>query len=174
MGDLWLWFVVHLPSSQSSLLCERDEGTEERGREKKERRVKRTASRSLSGCLPFVRQPGVPQIAGNDYLGAVSETLHEMNETAFPVWPGPLHPAALTSHQPDLAHVAVGLRLSQQLSFVDFPSSKRFCSPAGQLRPQHARLQTAAAPHSSSSLGGKAGIHYRNSQTLSLSGLDVW
>lgn len=28
---------------------------------------------------------------------------------------------------------------------MDFPSSKHFCSPAGQIQPQHAWLQTAAA-----------------------------
>lgn len=28
---------------------------------------------------------------------------------------------------------------------MDFPSSERFCSPAGQIQPQHAWLRTAAA-----------------------------
>lgn len=39
MGDLWLWFVVHLLSLRpSSLLCEREDGTG-KGKEKKERRI---------------------------------------------------------------------------------------------------------------------------------------
>ena len=48
---------------------------------------------------------------------------------------------------------------------MDFPSSKRLCSPAGQIRPQHAWLQTAAAhPQQLQPGGGKRpesirGIH---------------
>lgn len=55
-------------------------------------------------------------------------------------------------YQPGFVYVLVGFRLSKELSFMDFPSSKCFFSTAGQIRPQHAWLQTTAAHSSSSNL----------------------
>ena len=40
---------------------------------------------------------------------------------------------------------------------MDFPSSKRFCSPAGQIQPQHAWLRTAAAHPQQLQPGGGEG-----------------
>lgn len=56
---------------------------------------------------------------------------------------------------------------------MDFPSSKCFCSTAGQIRPQHAWLQTAAAhPQQLQPGEAKARSHYKDSKspTFSLSG----
>ena len=99
----------------------------------------------------------------------VSKTLHGMNKTAFPLGPNPLGPASLISYQPDLAEVSVCLRLSQELSFMDFPSSKGFCSTAGQIRPQHAWLRTAAAhPRQLQPAGAKARSHETGSHSQTL------
>lgn len=51
----------------------------------------------------------------------------------------------LTLESADFAEVALCLSVSQELSFMDFPSSKCFCSVAEQIRPQHAWLETATA-----------------------------
>lgn len=61
---------------------------------------------------------------------------------------------------------------------MDFPSSKRFCSPAGQIQPQHAWLRTAAAHPQQLQPGGGEGRkpleEFTVTNALSLSGLYVW
>lgn len=61
---------------------------------------------------------------------------------------------------------------------MDFPSSKRFCSPAGQIQPQHAWLRTAAAHPQQLQPGGGEGRNpleeFTVTNALSLSGLYVW
>ena len=61
---------------------------------------------------------------------------------------------------------------------MDFPSSKRFWSPAGQIQPQHAWLRTAAAHPQQLQPGGGEGRNpleeFTVTNALSLSGLYVW
>lgn len=43
--------------------------------------------------------------------------------------------------------VRVGVSFSQELSLMDFPSGQGFYSRAGQVRPQHAWLESTVDPH---------------------------
>lgn len=151
-----------------SFLGERIE--QRRGRRtRKKGRQPYPVPRSLSGYICCLYDAGNPSDNWDGFWRVVSKTLHGMNKTAFPLGPDPLGPASLISYQPDLAEVSVCLRLSQELSFMDFPSSKGFCSTAGQIRPQHAWLRTAAAhPRQLQPAGAKARSHETGSHSQTL------
>lgn len=146
MGDLWLWLLTRLLELKILLSFPREGMGQRRGTRKgKKGRPHNTLYTEVCQAIPATcTMLGISQITGNVYLGLSQK--HSVEWTP----PSPSDPVPFT--QPLLSDTnLILLKLSsvsgfsQELSFMDFPSSKCFCSTAGQSRPQHAWLRTAAA-----------------------------
>lgn len=120
-------------------------GWDKRREKEKERKTTHPTKKKAVRIHPWQDARNLPNNWGW-LVGAISKTLMEETKQLFPIWPNELLPVFLMFNLPDSAEGVVRLSVSQELSFMDFPSSKCFCSVAGQIRPQHAWLESAAHP----------------------------
>ena len=160
-GDLWLWFVVHMLSLRpSSLLWEREDGTEERGKEKKERGM------TIHHIQKFARLSAVCTTTRNPsnnwewLFRVVSKTLHEITKP-----PSPCDPIHFTQPLWSYTNLIV-LKLSSvsgfHRSFLLWIFHPANVSVPRLGRSNHSMLGYGRQQltHSSSNLeGAKAGIH---------------
>lgn len=153
MSELQLW---PLPVTSIVLsLCKK------RKKEEGEERTKRRWEGRQGTHLPLTRCR--PQDNWESAFGTIIELPLEAITHPYPKQS--IRHTSLILYQPVVAWVGF-LSFSQELSFMDFPSSKGFCCTTGQVRPLHAWLQrTAAQPRQLQPGGTKVRSHCKDSQS---------